>query len=166
MRFAFIEHNIVFSQRTDHALAREHTAAFHNCCRRQPVDTHQWGEFNRQFTHQVIGRGFAGIVGNRALLGNRPIGAGCDHQAGFQSLGLPDLFGFIRNQVGTCDIDRIGQRPFIIGDIALFIGWDKDPGRDDDVVNAAIGKYDLLKHGLDAFTLCDIDPQANGRAAA
>src|SRR5918993_5389340 len=112
----------------------------------------------------MVGGGFARVVGKGALFGNRRIGTGRNHQAGLQSLCLPDFLRLIRHQERTCYIDRVGQRPLVIRNRAPFVWRDENPGSDNDVIYTAIGENDLLEHRLNALTLCDIYPEADRRS--
>src|ERR1041385_4375633 len=109
----------------------------------------------------MIRGSFTGVVSKRTLLGDRGISARGDDQAAFQSLCFPNLFCLIGDEIRTRDIDSVCQRPLVIGDVALFIRWDKDTSSDNDVIYATVSENNIFKHRLYALTLRDIYAQAD-----
>ena len=134
-------------------------------CRRHAVHADQRRQFDGQFAHEMVRRGFAGVVGHRTFLGYDGIGAGGEHQTAGQALFLPNLRGFVSDDVTAGDVNAEGEVPFVVGDVAAGVGREKDAGGDDDGVEPAVGERHLVEHRADAGAVGDVAREADGWTA-
>ena len=121
-RFILRVRNVVFRERADDAIAREHRRALHDGRRRDAVHAHQRREFDRQFAHKMVARRLGNVVGHRTFFRDGGVGGSGEHELAFQPLFFPRLERFIADEVAAGDIDVERERPFVVGNVAGCVG--------------------------------------------
>ncbi len=90
------------------------------------VDAHEGRELDGEFAHEVVGGGLAGVVGDAAFFRDDGVGAGREHERAAQFCSFQSGRGFVGDEVEAGDVDGVGERPLVVGDVALGVGRDED----------------------------------------
>src|ERR1035438_2907468 len=105
--------NVIFCERANDTVTREHRRALYDRRRRDAVDAHERRKFDGQFAHEMIARRLGNVIRNRTFLGHRRIRRSGEHQLAFKALLFPCLESLVTDEVAAGDIDVEHEGPFV-----------------------------------------------------
>ena len=77
----------------------------------------------------------------------------------------PVRTGVLDDEVGTGHVDREGERPFVVRDVAGSVGREENAGRNYNGIESAVSDRDLVEHGAHAGAVGDVAREADGWTA-
>ena len=157
--------NIVFGERSDDPVAREHRGALHDGGGGDAVDSHQRREFDGELADEVVAGGLGDVVGDGAFFRDGSVGRGREDERALEALLLPRLPGLVADEVAAGDVDGEGDGPLVVGDVAGGVARHEDAGGDANGVEATVGQRNLVEHLADAGAVGDVGGETDGRAA-